>query len=416
MLAQLRKKRADIIAQMDSLTTLAINENRDLTAEQQSQYDSLNAEQTSLKGQITRLENQEKLNAEMNTPVTTPVHAPAVVSMKDNQVLDETGFKDISDFMSAVSGGRDSRLSNFEATQNMGTGSAGGFSVPDQFVQNIMVAYAPEGAIVRPRATIIPAGNFPDAKIKLPALDQSGDKGVYSGVVTKWLEEGGTISKTSFSLRQIEMESKALAAYVPITNKMLRNNGQMATFGTSLIRQALMKAEDDAFIGGDGIGKPLGFKNHASSKAINRTTANTVKYADLVNMLQASNGDMKEWVISQTLLSTILTMEDGSGKLIYTNGITGFSGMILGYPVRWSERTPTKGTKGDVMLLDLSKYYIKEGSGIIVEASSQYQFLEDNTVFKVISNVDGQSALNTALKLENGETVSPFVILDVPTV
>lgn len=414
LLAQLRNKRADLIAQMESLNTLAINENRDFTAEETSKYESLNAEQTSLKSQIVRLENQEKLNAEMSSATTAPIHAPAIVSMKDNQVLDETGFKDIADFMGAVSGGRDSRLSNFEATQNMGTGSAGGFSVPEHFVETIMVAYAPEGAIVRPRATIIPAGEFPDAKIKLPALDQSGDKGVYSGVVTKWLEEGGTISKTSFSLRQIEMESKALAAYVPITNKMLRNNGQMATFGTSLIRQALMKAEDDAFIGGDGVGKPLGFKNHASSKAINRATANTVTYADLVNMLQASNGDMKEWVISQTLIATILSMADASGKLIYTNGITGMSGMILGYPVRWSERTPTEGSKGDVMLLDLSKYYIKEGSGIIVEASSQYQFLEDNTVFKVISNVDGQSSMNSTLKLENGETVSPFVILDVP--
>jgi len=125
---------------------------------------------------------------------------------------------------------------------------------------------------------------------------------------------------------------------------------------------------------------------------------------------------MKEWIISQTLISTILSMEDGSGKLIYTNGITGMGGMMLGYPVRWSERTPTKGTKADVMLLDLSYYYIKEGSGLIVEASSQYQFLEDNTIFKVISNVDGQSSLNDKLKLENGETVSPFVILDVPAV
>ena len=89
----------------------------------------------------------------------------------------------------------------------MGTGSAGGYSVPDTFVTEILTTFNPGEMIVRPRARVIPAGQYPDAKIKLPALDQSGEKGVYSGVVTKWLEEGGTISKTSFSLRQIEMES-----------------------------------------------------------------------------------------------------------------------------------------------------------------------------------------------------------------
>lgn len=416
MLKKLMALRTRKVAEMQSLLDGATAENRELTAEETVKYDNLMSEQNNLKGQISRAEAQEKLNAEMNTATTQPIHIPVVVSMKDNQVLDETGFKDYADFFGAVSSGRDNRLSKFEATQSMGTGSAGGFSVPEQFLPEILVSFRPEESIVRPRARIIPAGMYPDAKVKLPALDQSGDKGVYSGVVTKWLEEGGTISKTAFSLRQIEMESKAIAAYVAITNKMLRNNAQMASFGTELIRQALVKAQDDAFMLGNGIGKPLGFVNHQSSKAINRNTANTVKYIDLVNMLQASKGEMKEWVISQTLISTILSMEDGSGKLIYTNGITGMGGMMLGYPVRWSERTPTKGSKADVMLLDLSYYYIKEGSGLIVEASSQYQFLEDNTIFKVISNVDGQSSLNDKLKLENGETVSPFVILDVPAV
>jgi len=122
---------------------------------------------------------------------------------------------------------------------------------------------------------------------------------------------------------------------------------------------------------------------------------------------------MKEWVISQTLYSTIVSMEDGSGKSIFTNGVNGVSAMMLGFPVRWSERTPTKGVKGDVMLLDLSYYYIKDGSAIVISASEHVKFTSDKTLFKVISNVDGQSSMNGTLKLENGETVSPFVILDV---
>lgn len=405
--------RAGKVAEMQSLLDGATAENRELTAEETAKYDALMAEQDKLKGQISRAEAQEKLNAEMNMATSTPIHVPTVVSMKDNQVLDETGFSSLGDFMKAVKAGKDSRL-EFVA-QSMGTGSEGGFLIPKQFGQMI-TAFTPETSLVRPKATVIPAGDFPDAEISFPALDQSGDKGVYSGVVTSWLAEGEEIDETSFSLREISMMSKAVAGFIPFSNKLLRNTAAASAMGTMLLRQAIAKAEDDAFIGGNGVGKPMGFLNHQSAKAINRNAANTVKFVDLVKMVQASKGEMKEWVVSQTLYETIATMEDGSGKLIFTNGIGGLAPTMLGYPVRFSERTPTKGNKGDLMLLDLSYYYIKDGAGMVLSASEHVKFTQDKTLFKIVHNVDGQSSMNDKLKLENGETVSPFVILDVPVV
>lgn len=413
MLAQLRKKRADLIAQMDSLTSTAIAESRDLTAEETSKYDSYMAEQTSLKGQITRLENQEKLNAEMNTATTTPVHAPAVVSMKDNQVLDETGFADLGDFMKAVKAGKDSRL-EFVA-QSMGTGSEGGFLVPKQFGEMI-TAFTPEDSIVRPRATVIPAGAFPDAEISFPALDQSGDKGVYSGVVTTWLAEGAEIDETGFSLREISMTPKAVAGFIPFSNKLLRNTAAASTLGTMLLRQAIAKAQDDAFLYGDGIGKPMGFVNHASAIAVNRNTANDIKWIDLVTMVATAKGDMLEWVINRGCYVKLQTMQAPDGSYIFKEATAQMPAMLLGYPVRWSRRTKTLGVKGDVMLLDLSYYYIKDGSGLILTASEHVKFTQDKTLFKVISNVDGQSSMNSAFKEEDGSTTSPFIVLDVPAV
>jgi len=409
--------RATKVAAMQTLLDGATAEERELSAEESTQYDNLMTEQEGLVTQIARAESQEKLNLEMAKPTSKPVHAivKAQEVVTGEFVDDEKQFTTHGEFFRAVAAGSDPRL-NIESNQNMGTGSTGGFSVPDTYSTDILISFTPEDVIVRPRAMVIPAGQFPDAKFSMPALDQSGEKGVYSGVVTKWLEEGGTISKTAFSLRKIELESKAIAAYIPISNKMLRNNEQMATIGVSLMGQALAKAQDDAQILGDGIGKPLGFMNHASAIAINRKTAGEVVYEDFVKMLAKSKGNMKEWIISQTLLAEILLMEDGSGKLLYTNGVSGVTGVILGYPVKWSERTPTIGVKGDVMLVDLSFYYIKDGSGLIIEASSQYQFLEDYTVFKVIANVDGQPSITTPLKLENGTYVSPFVILDLVAV
>lgn len=415
MLKKLRLARATAIASMATLNTTALEGKRDFTAEEQAQYDSLSSEQASLKSQIERAETQAALDVEMSAPTTTPFHAPIASQHVDAELVtddDTMGFKSLGEFMSAVkAGGSDPRL-QFVAEQTAGTGSEGGYLIPKKF--GAMIAgFTPEDSLVRPRATVIPGGDYPDAEISFPALDQSGTKGVYSGVVTTWLAEGADIDETSFSLREISMKPNAVAGYIAFSNKLLRNAPAASTMGARLLSQAIAKAEDDAFIAGDGVGKPMGFLAHASAKIINRNTAATVKYVDLVNMLQSHKGDMKEWVISQTLMATIMSMEDGAGRLIFTNGVGGMAGTILGYPVRWSERTPTIGVKGDVMLLDLSYYYVKDGSGLLLSASSHVQFIKDKTLFKVTKSVDGQSSMNGTLKLENGETVSPFVILDV---
>ncbi|WP_418186740.1 phage major capsid protein [Aliarcobacter lanthieri] len=413
MLATLRKKRADIVAKMGVLNTLAINENRDFTAEEQSQYDGFNAEQEGLKSQITRLEIQQQLDAEMNGAVTKPVAfgVPAVVSMKDNQILDETGFSDFGDFMGAVKSGTDKRLSSLYAEQTMGNGSEGGFLIPTQFGQ-LLKTFNPEDSIVRQRATVIPSGNYPDGEITFPALDQSGSKGVYSGVVTQWVAEGKEIPETAFSLREIKLISKAVAGLMPFSNKLLRNTESASALGIKLLRQAIAKAEDDAFIVGDGVGKPLGYLNSTSSKVVNRGTLGAVSFNDLVAMVANSFGDNLEWVISRTLYTDIVTMTKPNDDYLFTVGINGAPDRILGFPIRWSQRTPTKGNKGDVQLLDLSYYYIKDGSRLMLSASEHVLFKQDKTLFKIVANVDGQSSLNDKLTLENGSTVSPFVILN----
>lgn len=414
MLVKLRNARAEVIAQMDKLNQTALSENRAFSAEEQVQYDTLMAEQNKLKSQIATAEAQAQLNAEMSAPTTAPLFTANVVTQKDNQVLDETGFASLGDFMNAVKAGKDSRL-NFVAGQSAGTGSEGGYLIPKQF-GDMITAFTPESSIVRPKATVIPAGQFPDAEISFPALDQSGDRGVYSGVVTTWLAENDDIDETAFKLREITMTPKAVAGYIPFSNKLLRNSAASSVMGTNLLRQAIAKAEDDAFILGDGVGKPMGFMNHASAKIVNRTTASTVKWIDLVGMVAVAKGDMLEWVISKTAYVTLKTMVAPDNSYIFADATSTMPAMLLGYPIRWSERTHVLGAKGDVMLLDLSYYYIKDGSGLILSASEHVQFVKDKTLFKVIKSVDGQSSMNTALKLENGTTVSPFVILDVPEV
>ena len=55
------------------------------------------------------------------------------------------------------------------------------------------------------------------------------------------------------------MAPKGVAGYIAFSNKLLRNSAAASTIGAKLLNQAIIKAEDDAFISGDGVGKPMGF-------------------------------------------------------------------------------------------------------------------------------------------------------------
>ena len=74
---------------------------------------------------------------------------------------------------------------------------------------------------------------------------------------------------------------------------------------------------------------------------------------------------------------------------------------------------PALGSKGDLVLADLSYYMIKDGSGVFVDLSEHIYFTSDKSVFRVIWNVDGNAWLTEPLKLEGSSTstVSPFVVL-----
>lgn len=441
-LKAMREKRAGNISAMRAILDKAKAENREtLTAEETAEYDRLKAEADDLKVNIDRVLGLEAMEAEGDERV------PAAASRQGSESPDRVHaqgdpanreFESLGQFLAAVRfNPGDSRLQfdenaganattlgsmnergEFTAEQRMDTGSAGGFLVPTQLRSEIL-RIDPATSIVRPRAQVIPAGSPPDAAISFPALDQGGEapENMFGGVEVQWIAEGQTKPETEAKFREIKLEPKEVAGIVYVTDKLLRNWQAAGSFLEGLLRGAVTQAEDFAFIAGNGIGKPLGFLNSGALLGVNRATANTVKYVDLVGMLSVMlmRGGSPVWVASQSVLPQILNMVDGDGRLIYqTNLREGVGQTLLGYPIVWNNRSSGLGTKGDISLVDFANYLIKDGSGPFVATSEHVRFAQNQTAIKIFWNVDGQPWLTAPFKEENGYEVSPFVTLDVP--
>ena len=82
----------------------------------------------------------------------------------------------------------------------------------------------------------------------------------------------------------------------------------------------------------------------------------------------------------------------------------------------FTEKTPTLGTTGDVLLCDFSQYLIGDGSNATLESSIHERFRYDQTSFRLVKRVDGQEWCKAPVLLADGATqVSPFVELDAAT-
>ena len=403
-LIELRKQLAAKIQEARTIVALAETEKRTMTADEETKYSGI----------MTECENRKKeLVEEQRLQELEMQHGKSVEDQTKGEI------REFGDFLQEVRWGNPSRLQTREVegkegrALNMGVGAQGGFIVPEQFDQNIRMI-DDNANIIRPRAQVIPAGSPPDSAITIPALDQSGARGVYSGVEVEWIAEGHTKPETEPLFREIKLEPHEVAASIFVTDKLLRNSQAAGALVQNLMRKVVLAAEDDTFYTGDGIGKPLGIIGHPSSINVARTGANGVVYADVVSMYsQAKFGGRLAWIASQTTLPQLMTMADANGNLIWQpNARDGAPGTLLGIPVIMNDQSPVLGQQGDLSLVDLDYYLIKDGSGIAIAMSEHVRFRQNQTCIKVFWNVDGQPWLTTPLLQRDGVSqVSPFVVL-----
>ena len=84
---------------------------------------------------------------------------------------------------------------------------------------------------------------------------------------------------------------------------------------------------------------------------------------------------------------------------------------LLGLPVTVTDHQPAVGSKGDVILADLSQYLIGDRQVMTVERASESLFANDQSYFRVRSRVDGRYWVQSSTTTEANQSVSPVVVL-----
>lgn len=298
-------------------------------------------------------------------------------------------------------------------------GASGGFLVPPEYRAE-MYAALPEGAIVRPRASII---RMARRQVNIPVLDQTQTLGAgkptwFGGLLFYWTEEATEKTDTDAKFREIGLVAHKLIGYTTASDELVADSAiSLGDFlsGPLGFVGGVRWNEDYTFLQGTGVGQPLGVINAGATITVARATAGTVTYADLVNMLEAFLPTGRGvWVISQTVMSNLMTMSGPAGNPAYLWGdaTTGRPDRLLGYPVIWTEKLPGVGTTGDVLLADFQYYLLGDRQAFTIDTTIYDKWAFDKTSWRIVHRVDGQPWLSAPITYQDQATqISPFVIL-----
>ncbi|MCQ4575243.1 MAG: phage major capsid protein [Candidatus Brocadiales bacterium] len=223
-----------------------------------------------------------------------------------------------------------------------GTGSAGGFLVPEEHVSEVKDRITAQAVIRRAGATVYPM-----------ATDTLNIPKISGGAMAYWIGENAQITSSDQTVAQSQLVAKVLAAMVKVSNQLLQDSSGAAEAAVRRdIAKVLALAEDIAFIAGDGTSnQPLGIMNTSNVNEVtlgaNGGTPDFDDIYDALYKVELNNGAASAWLMHPRTKNTLRKIKDSNGQYIYNvSPSLKEPDSLMGIPVHLTTQIPTNLTVG----------------------------------------------------------------------
>jgi HK97 family phage major capsid protein len=312
---------------------------------------------------------------------------------------------------------KDPRLFQPRASMVEAVPSSGGFLIGETNEAAILDASLP-AEIVRPRASVygITAGDV----LNIPGWDD-GDRSstVFGGVNWQWVPESGTITPTDPKARRVKLTCHKVVIDAKTSSELREDlqTGNIANPIESMLSTVAGYMMDNAFLTGDGAGKPLGILNAPCLVVVpgeGGQTADTVRWINCLKLFARNSNPMNSvWICNPTVIPSLMQMTITGGEGAFPVPVMNTTGglSLLTRPLLLSEHLPVVGDEGCIIFVDLSQYAILIRAGITLLTSTGAYWATDEVGIRVRMRIDGQPLLDAPITPRKGSTVSPFVAL-----
>ena len=419
--------RATAQRQQDRLQK-AIDENRDLTAEEETADADDKAKLARLTAQIQRAEGMIAAATAIGAApvILPPATGPPVggtVPAQQRAALDTGGFAHLAEFAQAVrfanpAAGQAFRVDDRLAAPgnvHMEQGdAAGSYLVPAEFRQQIVNLVFNDGN--DPVMDLIDPD--PTASNRVIGLGDETTPWGNSGIVAAWRSEGEQMLPSRMALTPRETKLGELYAFVLATEELLEDAPRIGTLLTKHAAAAIRWKAADAFVYGDGVEKPLGWINSPATIMVPKVggqSAATVNRFNIAAMWSRMiMPTQASWLLNSDVMPQLMELAAQGGQpLWYPNYQESPGGALLGRPVIFNEHSRSLGQYGDIQFVNPNGYEaFRKQNGVSFADSIHLYFDYNIRAFRWVFRIGGQPVLSKPVVPANGTTTkSHFVAL-----
>lgn len=362
-----------------------------VSAEDVATYEKMEADVQNLTAEIERLARQQAIDDKLAQATSTPI------TMQPNAQMETESAKPFRERAAYKNAMVDALRTNFRKVSDVlqeGVDADGGYLVPVEY-DNRLIQVLEEENIMRALATKITTSG--EHKINIAATTPAA----------LWVEEGGTLTFGDATFDQKFVDSHKLHVAIKVTEELLYDSAfDLEKYILTQFGKALANAEEDAFLNGDGKGKPYGVFDASTGGTKAGNLVADIKADDIFDLIYKLKRPYRKgasFIMNDKTIAQIRKLKDNNGQYLWQPSlVAGEPDQIAGYKVRTSAYAPENA----ISFGDYSYYSIADRGARSFKTLNELFAGNGMVGFVAKERVDGLLLLPEAVQILNLKTTA----------
>jgi HK97 family phage major capsid protein len=406
---RLAEQERHLHAELLELNGNAEKEQRNLSAEEQQEFDKRITEIEELRERRTRGEKLLLQDQEIQRTLSTPVEVRAGGEVDSPESFGEFRKQQYGELPQDAPEVRSAyykyltvgSLAELDVEEqralSRATGAAGNFLVPTDFYNQIIRSLRFMGSVAQ-LATEYNTQN--GDSIQIPANTAHG--------TASWTSENGSYTPSDETFAQVTLGANKASSKIIVSEELLQDSAfPLDSFLAQEFGERIGVLENTAYIKGSGTGQPQGLLSSATASNITTATAATgnataFSYAALVTAvftLPKQYRDNASFIVNDQAARNLYLMVDSQNRPLWNvNVATSGPDTFLGYPIYTDPDVPAPAANNiSVLFGDWKRtYVVRRVSGFSLQRQNELHSDNGQVGFRGFERVDGKVVLAAA--------------------
>ena len=216
-----------------------------------------------------------------------------------------------------------------------------------------------------------------------------------------WIGEGGTVPEAELTANRIALNEHKLACISVVDSNFVHDTGfNISNYLTRDFARIFGKAEEDAFLNGEGVGKPKGVL-HATDGAdvgVTAVSATDIAFDEIHSLYFSLKPEYRSnaiWVMNDETAMALHDLKDSTNNYLWR----GAADTLLGKPVIISNHMPSAASGAKpVVFGDFKYYWVVERQPLSIRALHEKYSFADKVGYFGMEILDGCLIRSEAIK------------------